>query len=93
MTCTAPTHTITAAEAAAGQVHNVATATGDGVNGDPVTSNEGHASVAVHATPNPPPPPLASTGSDIQLELTMVGLLLGAGSLLSLAGTRRRRRG
>ncbi|MDT4904579.1 MAG: hypothetical protein QOH52_2595, partial [Pseudonocardiales bacterium] len=90
MTCTAPAHVITADDVAAGGVHNVATATGAGVEGATVTSNQGQASVAVHATPAPP---LASTGNDTQQELTLVGLLLGAGCVLSLAGARRRRRG
>ncbi|MDT4949984.1 MAG: hypothetical protein QOJ37_2579, partial [Pseudonocardiales bacterium] len=90
MTCTAPAHVITADDVAAGGVHNVATATGAGVEGATVTSNQGQASVAVHATPAPP---LASTGNETQQELTLVGLLLGAGCVLSLAGARRRRRG
>ncbi|MCU1659464.1 MAG: hypothetical protein JWO57_4120, partial [Pseudonocardiales bacterium] len=90
MTCTAPAHVITAADVAAGGVHNVATATGAGVEGTTVTSNHGQATVAVHPAPAPP---LASTGNDTQQQLTLVGLLLGTGCMLSLAGARRRRHG
>jgi uncharacterized repeat protein (TIGR01451 family)/LPXTG-motif cell wall-anchored protein len=62
-------------------------------------NNSSTAAVSVTAPSTPPSTtgngggtPLASTGNDTQLQLILVGLLLGAGGTLLLAARRRRRR-
>jgi uncharacterized repeat protein (TIGR01451 family) len=96
MTCTAPPHAVTAADAAAGHVANVATASGHGRHGELVTSEPAKASVpiariAVGVVTDPPSAGLAFTGA-YTLRLVVGGLaLLTLGMIVLIAGVRRRR--
>jgi hypothetical protein len=75
--CEAPLHKITAADAVAGRVVNVATASAVGVGGVVVVSNKATASVDVKALP------LAMTGLTTQgaLNAALLLLLLGAAAV------------
>ncbi|HTW21579.1 MAG TPA: hypothetical protein VME70_15395, partial [Mycobacteriales bacterium] len=95
-TCSVPSHTITAADAAAGTVRNTAIATGDVLGTVAISSARAHASVVVAATPRHhhgshgglpftgfgPTRPLVSAG----VAMVAVGLLL-----VVAAGVRRPR--
>jgi hypothetical protein len=86
MTCTVASHTITAADAAAGTVANTATATGSGPGGAPLNSGPATASVPVVASPV-----LASTGLTMLPQMVVAGgALLILGLMLILAVARRR---
>ena len=101
MTCTAPPHTVTAADAAAGRVRNVATALGRGPGGQPVTSPPATATAAIagiaisavtSTVTTTRSTSLAFTGA-YTTRLVVVGLgLLMIGALLLVAGLTRRRR-
>ncbi|SDO68316.1 conserved repeat domain-containing protein [Nakamurella panacisegetis] len=93
MSCTAPNHTITEADAAAGTVDNTAVATGTGVTTQ-VQSAHAHASVPVQPAPiaPTPDPPLAYTGAPALPQLLgAAALLLLLGASTTLAARRRRR--
>jgi uncharacterized repeat protein (TIGR01451 family) len=102
MTCTAPAHVITAADAVAGHVLNVATASGHGPGGHVVSSTPARATVEVStltvavpvAVPPAPQsqPPLAFTGTQ-SARAAVFGLgLLIVGALMLIGGLGRRRK-
>ncbi|GAA4894385.1 hypothetical protein GCM10025789_09570 [Tessaracoccus lubricantis] len=100
-TCTASAaYVVTAADVAAGKVLNLATATGETPEGEPVTDQDDH-QVPTEPTPvvRPPaqPKPIVRSGDptgggiDTGSVLTGVALLVLAGGAAAMAGTRRRR--
>ena len=94
MTCTVPSHSVTAADAARGKVVNTATAGGTG-SGGPVKSNKAVASVPVHrkvpVTVTPPPPGrLPFTGVAFGPQLIMGGVGLAVIGVLFVLTARRR---
>ena len=104
-TCSVPTHTITAADVAAGKAVNTATATGQGIDGEVMTSTGGIADLTIFSTapptsnPSAPGAAASSTGSTaytgagpIGAELLAALLMLGFGLGLLLLGLRPRRR-
>jgi uncharacterized repeat protein (TIGR01451 family) len=87
MTCTAPPHTVTAADAKNGNVENTAVASGVHTH-TPVTSPPSTARVTI-VTPSVP---LAFTGVAYTSQLLYGGIgLMLIGGLLTLLGVRRRR--
>ncbi|WP_158277224.1 Ig-like domain-containing protein [Serinibacter arcticus] len=96
MTCTAPVTVLTAAQAAAGSIVNVATASGTTTTGTPTTSLPATATVTFTTTPPVPPvtppkpkPPLPSTGADTWPLTGLAAALLVTGAVTLI--TRRRR--
>jgi hypothetical protein len=88
MTCTAPSHTITAADVARGKVVNTAFATGSH-GGTPTSSGPSTAAVTLHQAATP----LPVTGAAYARELLYGGLaLLLFGGLTLLVAARRRTR-
>ncbi|MCT1478396.1 hypothetical protein M3C17_10065, partial [Microbacterium sp. p3-SID336] len=87
MTCTVPTHSITAADVSRGEVWNVATASGNAPNGDPVDPPSARAVTPVVPTPASG---LAVTGGTVSGGVLIGVLMLSLGALL-LPGARRRK--
>lgn len=86
--CTAAGHVITAADAAAGKVTNVATASARSPGG-PVLSKASSVTTLIAAVVTPPSP-LPFTGVRATSTLSWALLLLLAGAALLLIGRRRR---
>ncbi|MFD2765407.1 DUF7507 domain-containing protein [Micromonospora eburnea] len=85
MTCTVPPHTITEEDIKAGQVTNIATASGVTDTGVPVTA-EGRATVKLESGELP------VTGSNLTTPLTVGAVVTALGVLLVLASVRSVRR-
>lgn len=86
MTCSVPSHVITAADAKAGRVTNVATATGRTDDGTPITSDPARASIEVKSVGLP------VTRGDLGRLLAIGAALVALGGLLALASLHRTRR-